>query len=168
MRRIHRAPSVAGASWLVLAAAALVMAAGPALGVAAPQDTLQRGVASAEIVLGIAGSPLGMWGGALGGLAVYDLGGGCTSGCEDGGLGEGIVGFVAGSIVGTAVGTHLGAKLAHRRPGSFGPRLAGGAAGFLAGLGAFSLAGHDADNVLPLVAFPVAQGVVGALIGGQE
>jgi hypothetical protein len=166
-------------SRIALCAVALVMVAGPAgaqapraaqaslrVGVSSMQDTTRRrGVSGPEIALGIAGSAVGMWGGALAGLGVYDLGGGCTRGCEDPGLGEGAVGLVVGSIVGTAVGTGLGAKLAHRRPGSFGRRLMAGGVGLLAGLAAFELVGHDADQALPLIAFPVAQGVVGALLG---
>jgi len=145
------------------------------------RDTLlRRGVSGAEIALGIAGSAAGMWGGALAGLGVYSLAGsgcttgcdvpdiggrGCATGCGGAGLGAGVIGLVAGSIVGTAVGTGLGARLAHRRPGSFGRRLMAGGVGLLAGLAAFELAGHGADNALPLIAFPVAQGVVGALLG---
>ena len=142
--------------------------AGPRAAVA--QDTLRRGVSGAEIVLGIAGSAIGMWGGALAGLRV---GGGCTA-CEEQGFGEGVIGLVAGSIVGTAVGTHLGAKLAHRRAGGFGRRLLAGGVGFLAGLGAFALVTNSAGNtsgangVGALIAFPMAQGFVGALVGGQQ
>ena len=133
------------------------------------RDTVRRGVSGAEVALGIAGSAAGMWGGAFAGLLVYDAQSGCNPDCDDAGLGAGVIGLVAGSIVGTAVGTQLGAKLEHRRPGSFGRRLLGGGVGFLAGLGAFALVGHDADigadKALPLIAFPVAQGVVGALLG---
>ena len=132
------------------------------------QDTLRRGVSGAEVALGIAGSAAGMWGGAFAGLLVYSAQSGCSPDCDDAGLGAGVIGAVAGSIVGTAVGTRLGAKLAHRRPGSFGRRLVAGGAGLLAGLAAFELAsnltGHD-YNAPPLIAFPVAQGFVGALLG---
>jgi hypothetical protein len=164
---------------IALCAAAIVMVAGPRAVLV--QDTLRSGVSGAEVALGIAGSALGMWGGALAGLAVSGEGRACSSGCSigasggcayscgDAAFGAGVIGLVAGSIVGTAVGTHLGAKLDHRRPGSFGRRLLGGGVGFLAGLGAFALLDHDADigadNALPLIAFPVAQGVVGALFG---
>ena len=132
------------------------------------QDTVRRSASGAEIALGIAGSAAGMWGGAFAGLLVYDAQSGCNPDCDDAGLGAGVIGLVAGSIVGTAVGTRLGAKLAHRRPGSFGRRLVAGGAGLLAGLAAFELAsnltGHD-YNAPPLIVFPVAQGVVGALFG---
>jgi len=144
------------------------------------QDTVRRGVSGAEIALGIAGSAAGMWGGALAGLAVFGGGRACSSGCSigasggcayscgDAAFGGGVIGLVAGSIVGTAVGTRLGAKLAHRRVGGFGRRLVAGGAGLLAGLAAFELAsnltGHD-SNAPPLIAFPVAQGFVGALLG---
>jgi hypothetical protein len=144
------------------------------------QDTVRRGVSGAEIALGIAGSAAGMWGGALAGLAVFGGGRACSSGCSigasggcayscgDAAFGGGVIGLVAGSIVGTAVGTRLGAKLAHRRVGGFGRRLVAGGAGLLAGLAAFELAsnltGHD-YNAPPLIAFPVAQGFVGALLG---
>ena len=132
----------------------------------APQDAAGRGVSTAEVLGGIAGSALGMWGGALAGLAVYEAAGSrCTSGCEDGGLGEGAVGLVVGSIFGTAVGTRFGAKAAHRPTGGFGKRVLAGGLGLLAGLAAFELTGHDADQAIPLIAFPVAQGVVGALLG---
>lgn len=133
------------------------------------QDTLrQRRVSGAEVALGIAGSAAGMWGGAFAGLLVYDAHSSCSPFCDDAGLGAGVIGLTVGSIVGTAVGTRLGAKLAHRRPGSFGRRLVAGGAGLLAGLAAFELAsnltGHD-YNAPPLIAFPVAQGFVGALLG---
>ena len=128
----------------------------------------RRGVSEVEIALGIAGSAAGMWGGAFAGLLVYDAQSGCNPDCDDAGLGAGVIGLVAGSIVGTAVGTRLGAKLAHRRVGGFGRRLVAGGAGLLAGLAAFELAsnltGHD-YNAPPLIAFPVAQGFVGALLG---
>jgi len=133
---------------------------------ATQEATAPRGVSTAEILGGVAGSAVGMWGGVLAGLAVYEAAGSrCTSGCEDGGLGEGVVGLVVGSIVGTAFGTHFGAKVARRPTGGFGKRVLAGGLGFLAGLAAFEVFGHDADQAIPLIAFPVAQGVVGALLG---
>jgi hypothetical protein len=140
----------------------------------------RRGVSGPEIVLGIAGSAAGMWGGAYAGLAMSREGSGCVSGCSVGGsggcayscgdaaFGAGVIGLVAGSVLGTAIGTHLGAKLAHRPPGGFGRRLLAGGVGFLAGIGAVALAGRHADGTLVLIGFPVVQGVVGALMGGQR
>jgi hypothetical protein len=159
---------------------AVVLAACGLTGGARAQDTPRRGVSGAEIALGVAGSAAGMWGGAYAGLAVSREGRACASGCSVGGpggcanacgdaaFGAGVVGLVAGSILGTALGTQLGAKLAHRPPGGFGRRLLAGGVGFLAGIGAVALTGRHDGNTVVLIAFPVVQGVVGALLGGPR
>lgn len=114
MLRVHRAPSVAGAYWLVLAATTTVMITGPALAQAprAAQASLRVGVS--------------------------------TRGDAD----------RTAVVTGRAIVP--------------GPRVAVAQDTARRGVSGVEIAGHDADNVLPLVAFPVAQGVVGALIGGQE
>jgi hypothetical protein len=140
---------------------AFAQAAPPRASLVAPQEVApRRGVSAAEVVGGIAGSAAGMWGGVL---AVYAVGSSCGSDCEDGSFGAGVLGIVAGSIAGTALGTHLGAKAAHQPPGGFRRRLVAAGAGFLAGLVAFAAAGDE--EVLALIAFPVAQGAVGAWLG---
>ena len=143
--------------------AAFAHAAPPRAALGTPQEAApRRGVSAGEVIGGVVGSAAGMWGGVL---VVYGVGSSCGDDCSDGAFGAGVAGLVAGSIVGTAVGTHLGAKAAHRPTGGFGHRIGAAALGLLAGLAAFEAVGSDADEVVSLTAFPLAQGIVGAWLG---
>jgi hypothetical protein len=153
--------------------------AAPASGSDSSRGAVKRGVSEVEIALGIAGSAVGMYGGAVAGLYASGAAYGCPASCSIGGpngcvdscgddafLGV-VVGLTTGSILGTALGTRLGAKLAHRPLGGLGQRLLAGGVGFLAAIGAVALTGPHGENTVALIAFPVVQGVVGALMGGQ-
>jgi hypothetical protein len=115
----------------------------------------------AQVVVGTAGSVVGMIGGAYLGRGVCEV----TSPCdgEDPGMEHAFVGIIAGSVVGTAAGTALGASLVRVPAGSFGRRLLGATLGLLAGAAAFQVLGGDADYVLPLATFTVTQALVTAL-----